>query len=285
MQRIPFVNLPGFKKFDGEKFEHLFPENRPVLEQYESFKQAIFSAIESKKYLPVMRMCDGEYIYSVGKKKGYYQGFASVVKNQIGKLLHSQTTSWGENYTRKQNIQLKKRFPQLLKFIAEHGYIANHFLYTPSHFCEQYIQPMIDWYAKHGIPVNKDSYSAFYFVYVLLNGPDSLSLFKGKNILVISSFPEDKRASAETELKRRGAAAVHFQAISATSSMLDTIDLSPFAGKVDLVLIAAGIGSANILVQCEVLQVPCIDSGFCLECLANPAVRSERIYGVPDQEF
>jgi hypothetical protein len=241
--------------------------------------------MSEKKYLPVMRMCDGEYIYSVGRKKGHFQGFTTVVKNQISKIFRSQTTSWGENYTRLQNLQLKKRFPQLLKFIAEHGFIANHFLYTPSHFCEQYIQPMIDWYAKHGIPVNKDSYSAFYFVYVLLNGPDSLSLFKGRNILVISSFPDEKRTSTETELKRRGAAGVYFQAISATSSMLDTIDLTPFAGKVDLVLIAAGIGSANILVQCQVLQVPCIDSGFCLECLANPAVRSERIYGVPDQEF
>lgn len=285
MYRIPFVNLPGFSKFDNENFEQLFPENLSARDQYEKFREAILSGMDNRKYVPVMRMCDGEYIYAVGKKKGYYQGFASVVKIQISRLLHNQPTSWGENYTRLQNLQLKRRFPQLLKHIAEHGFIANHFLYTPSHFCEQYIEPLLNWYEKHGIPVNSNTYSAFYFVYVLLNGPDSLSLYKGRSILVITSFSEEKRQSTELELKRRGANNVSFQSISATSSMLDKPDLTSFAGKVDLVLVAAGIGSANILVQCEPLQVPCIDSGFCLECLANPELRQERIYGVPDQEF
>jgi hypothetical protein len=285
MQLVPFVGLPGFRRFDDHDFFHLFPENIPSFEYYEKFKQAIFKAAEKKEYLPVMRMCDGEYIYSIGKRKSYYQGFASVIKNQIGKLIHTHTTSWGENYTRAQNLLLKKKFPQLLKFISEHGYIANHFLYTPSHFCEQYIHPIIKWYAQNDITINNNNFSAFYFVYVLLNGPDSLLLYKNRRILVISSFKGDKRNSTEMELRRRGAVAVFFQTISATQSLLDTIDLNPFKGNVDIVLIAAGIGSANILVQCKVLEVPCIDSGFCLECLANPDIRSERIYGVPDQEF
>jgi hypothetical protein len=285
MYNIPFVNLPGFEKFDSENFSHLFPENSPARPQYEYFKQIINSAIDNKKYLPVMRMCDGEFIYSVGKKRGYHQGLFGEIKILISKVLRSQTTSWGENYTRAQNRKLKKKFPEMLRFISEHGFIANHFLFTRHHFCEEYIGPMIKWYARNSIAIKSNNFTAFYFVYVLLNGPDSLSLFKNRNILVITSFREEKQKSTETELKRRGATGVFFHTISATRSMLDKLDLTPFAGKVDLVLIAAGIGSANILVQCEPLQVPCIDSGFCLECLANPAVRQERIYGVPDQEF
>jgi hypothetical protein len=285
MYRIPFVHLPGFSKFDNEGFEHLFPENKSAREQYDVFKEIILHGAATHKYVPVMRMCDGEYIYSVGRRKGYHEGILSVVKIMVAKFFRTQTTSWGENYTRSQNRQLKKKFPDLLRFISKHGFIANHFFYTRHHFCEEYIEPMQKWYAKHGIAVDSAKFTSFYFVYVLLNGPDSLSLYKDKNILVITSFPESKRQSTAAELKRRGASGVFFQEISATSSMLDNPDLSRFAGKIDLVLIAAGIGSANILVQCESLNVPCIDSGFCLECLANPAVRQERIYCVPDQEF
>jgi hypothetical protein len=285
MYTVPFIDLPGFRKYDHEGFEHLFPDNRSTREQYERFKDAILNGVEQRKYIPVMRMCDGEYIYSVGRKKGYHQGFIGTIKLILAKLIKTQTTSWGENYSRADNRKLKKRFPELLKFISDHGYIANHFLYNRHHFCEEYIEPMRKWYSRHGITFHKDNYASFFFVYVMLNGPDSLPLFKQRRILIISSFAEDKRASTEKELKRRGASAVYFQAVSATSSMLDVLDLTPFAQQADLVLIAAGIGSANILKQCEILQVPCIDSGFCLECIANPAVRAERIYCIPDTEF
>lgn len=285
MYNIPFVDLSGFSKFDNENFEHLFPDNLTARAHYENFRDIIYSGINKRKYVPVMRMCDGEYIYSVGKKKGYHQGLLGGLKILVSKLLWNQTTSWGENYTRAQNRQLKKRFPELLRFISSHGFIANHFLYNRHHFCEEYIEPMKDWYSRQGIHFTSKNYTAFYFVYVMLNGPDSLTLFNKRSILVISSFPELKKAAVEKELKRRGAANVSFQSISATNSMLDVLDLSPFRGKTDLVLIAAGIGSANILQQCQVLEVPCIDSGFCLECIANPAVRPERIYCVPDIEF
>ena len=285
MYKIPFINLPGFRKFDNEGFEHLFPVNKSALEQYDYFKETIISGMDVHKYVPVMRMCDGEYIYSVGEKKGYHQGLIGVFKNLMYRLFRNQTTSWGENYSRTQNRQLKKRFPELLRFISEHGFIANHFVYSRHHFCEEYIDPVCKWYKKHGITINNRNFTSFYFVYVLLNGPDSLALFNNRSVLIISSFNEAKRVNVEKELKRRGAVNIYFQQISATSSMLDVLDLSSFKDKTDLVLIAAGIGSANILYQCQTLEVPCIDSGFCMECMADVAKRSERIFCLPDQDF
>jgi hypothetical protein len=144
---------------------------------------------------------------------------------------------------------------------------------------------MLKWYRNHGIHINNSNYTAFYFVYALLNGPDSLLIFRNRNILIISSFVGEKQKAVEKELKKRGASSVKFQCISPTSSMLDLLDLSSYVGEIDLVLVAAGIGSANILKQCAQLSVPAIDSGFCLECIANPAKRAERIYCLPDTEF
>lgn len=285
MHRIPFVNLPGFSKYDDEGFEHLFPTSGNAREQYVKFKIRIFAGINQCKYIPVMRMCDGEYIYSVGRKRGYHEGLFSVLKIFIATLFNTQTTSWGEKYSRTENKELKKRFVNNLKFISKHGYIANHFLYNRHHFCEEYIEPMKKWYAKHGIEMRPDNFVSFFFVYVLLNGPDSLDLFKNQKVLVLSSFAGEKITNIKSELKRRGALEVFFESVSATSSMLDVLEITSYKGKVDLVLIAAGIGSSNILCQCEPLSVPCIDSGFCLECIANPAVRSQRIFCVPDNEF
>ncbi|MBK6937125.1 MAG: hypothetical protein IPH18_09770 [Chitinophagaceae bacterium] len=89
----------------------------------------------------------------------------------------------------------------------------------------------------------------------------------------------------EKELKRRGAGHVFFKAISATQSMLDKPDLSAYVDKVDIVLIAGGIGSANLLLQSRVLNAVSIDSGFSLECMANPSRRPERIFCMPDRAF
>ncbi|MBK8953271.1 MAG: hypothetical protein IPM85_14375 [Chitinophagaceae bacterium] len=77
----------------------------------------------------------------------------------------------GESYTPEQNKLLKKQFPLMLREIAAQGFIANHFLYSAGHFCEEYIEPMQQWFAENGIHLNSDNYTAFYFVYVLLNGP------------------------------------------------------------------------------------------------------------------
>jgi hypothetical protein len=285
MYRIPFIRLPGFSRFDNEGFEHLFPDSKSAREHYEIFKNQIIAGINCRKYTPVMRMCDGEFIYSVGRKKGFHQGFMGTLRILLSKFFIRQTTSWGENYTRAENRQLKKRFPELLRFISERGFIANHFLYNRNHFCEEYILPMQQWYSHHGIQLNSNNYTAFYFIYVLLNGPDSLLVFRNRNILIISSFGEKKREAVEKELKRRGVSDVYFQSISPTSSMLDNLILASYVGKIDLIMIAAGIGSANILRQCELLSVPAIDSGFCLECIANPSLRSERIFCLPDTEF
>ncbi len=285
MYRVPLKDLPGFFSMNQYPFEQLFYENKTAVELYNQFKGNIIKAIAEKKYLPVMRMCDGEFIFCVGRKRGRFIKGYKLLRHYAGKILKKNMTSWGETYSKGEYKRLRKDFPELLKRISHSGYIANFYQYSHTHFAEEYIEPMIEWYRQHGIDMNSGNFTAFIFVYVLLNGPDSLQLFKEKNILILSSFDDKKSAAVEKELKRRGANQVYFQSISATQSMLDVLDLSPYKGKVDLALIAGGIGSANILLQCEVLNTVCIDSGFALECIADATRKKERVFCTPDQEF
>ena len=53
-------------------------------------------------------------------------------------------------------------------------------------------------------------------------------------------------------------------------------------GKVDLVLVGAGVGKVNVLPQLEVLAVPCLDAGYLFEVWADPASGVERLYCIPD---
>jgi hypothetical protein len=285
MFKVRLTNLPGFKSMNQYPFEQLFFDGKTATELYSDFKNALAGALNEKRFFPVMRMCDGEYIYCVGKKRSTGIRGIGILKFYAGLLLKKQSTSWGESYTREENKVLRKNFASLIKEISEQGIIANHFMYSHTHFAQEYIEPMRAWFQQNGIKLNSKNYTAFYFVYTLLNGPDSMAFFSSKNILVLSSFDAVKRDAVNNELKRRGAANVYFEPISKTQSMLDRLDLNKYKGKIDLVLVAAGIGSANILLQCKPLNTLCIDAGFSLECIADRTRREERIFCLPDAEY
>lgn len=285
MFKVRLIDLPGFKSMNQYPFEQLFFEDKTAVDLYADFKNALNSALIEKRFFPVMRMCDGEYIYCVGRKRSPTIKGPGILKFYLGLLLKKQRTSWGETYSKSENKMLKKNFAGLIREIAARGMVANHFMYSHTHFCEEYIEPMQAWYQQKGIVLNERNFTAFYFVYTLLNGPDSLAFFSGKNILVLSSFDSAKCDAVNNELKRRGAIAVYFEPISKTRSMVDKLDLDKYKNKIDLVLIAAGIGSANILLQCKALNRPCIDAGFTLECIADRTRREERIFCLPDTEY
>lgn len=67
--------------------------------------------------------------------------------------------------------------------------------------------------------------------------------------------------------------------------MLEVIDKSKLPDDVDLVLIGAGIGSANIINQLNHLNALCIDAGHSLDCISRPQLRVERICLLPDSEI
>lgn len=203
MYKVPFRDLPGFISMNQYPFEHLFFEDKIAAALFEEFKMLLNERMEQKRFLPIMRMCDGEYIFCLGKKRGKHE---SALRYLFKKIFHKkQITSWGETYSKPERKMLASLFPRLLQEISKEGLIANHFLYSHTGFCEEYIQPMIEWYKENGIKMNASNYTSFYFIYVLLNGPECKWLYKQRRILVISSFAEEKRNAVKKSLLQKGA--------------------------------------------------------------------------------
>jgi hypothetical protein len=69
---------------------------------------------------------------------------------------------------------------------------------------------------------------------------------------------------------------VQFIEVSANAAMLDRVDLSGVQRSAELALVAAGIGSVNVLAQLEPLGIPAIDCGIALESYIDPNRRWER---------
>jgi hypothetical protein len=90
-------------------------------------------------------------------------------------------------------------------------------------------------------------------------------------------------ATIGRRLTTLGAKRVVFISISSKKSMMDRIDVSQ-TGKIDLVLIGAGVGALNILEQVESLQTTSIDVGHVLDCYWKPEqFVGQRHFSAPDQ--
>ena len=209
-----------------------------------------------------------------------------IIRGLLVKMnLMNQRTWHGENYSATEKRQLKRKYISDLQQIAKEGFLAPHLLLSEGKFCEEYNEPMVKYFHSHGIPFHKDNFFPFYFVYVILSLKKyKEQLFKGKNVLVLTSFNERKRKeSFEAEFRKEGVANIFYYEISATKSMMETIDPAKLPEKVDLVLIGAGIGSANILNQIKHLKAICIDAGHALDCFSSPHLRQERVCLYPDE--
>src|SRR5207245_1658189 len=135
------------------------------------------------------------------------------------------------------------------------------------------------------VPIDAGNYHHMYSVYVLFHGPDRERLLRGRHILVVTSLTPTKRASIERGLREAGAARIQFLGISSDKALLDRLDLTQVHHPVDLVLVGAGVGSANCLDQLRPLGSVAIDAGFCLSTLGDRDARFQRPYCVPDEEF
>lgn len=243
----------------------------------------------SAKYLPIYRMADGEFIFCVGRKAELLPKNAPVparlkhvLKKTLGDGRRSCPTCWGESYAGIPREELLSIYTAALGKIAGNGLLALHFVRSPGRFSEQYIEPMLDWFWANDVDITPENYTSFYFVYALLCGPHVRGLVSGRKILVVTSASPEKRKAIAGSLRSLGSAKTMFIQISPNRSLLDTIDLSRLEDTPDLALVAAGIGSVNILSRLEPLSIPCIDAGICIDILADPKMRG-RVFTVPDE--
>lgn len=293
--------LPYNKSFVIPGFELSYPEgifraidicDRPTDLWYSQFKETLIGAI-GHRYLPVIQMSDGEFIFCVGHYpaiRGSEELLHKYILRQAKYFLKDSLTKkrnkkfrGGKDskipsgiYSPKECVTLRPLYAKYLKEIGRKGLLCLHFTYRNNQFAQQYFLPIIHWLTANHIKLESTNYFQKYFVYAFLNGPDRSQIFGQKRILIVTNCNEDKRKRITTNLRKEGSENIQFLQISKNRSMYDILDLSKVNLPVDVVLIGAGIGKPNIIQQLEKTNTLCIDAGFCIECLAYPEYRRSR---------
>jgi len=300
MQRLsPCVELrfPGFERHyevsNPKSVAYAFEPMRGVV-WYTEFVDRILRAQAERRFLPVYRMCDGEFIFALGghpedKLPWRRLSPGRLVKRVLRRLVRGSghrtgTNEYGyESYSAREREKTFAIFVSSLKFIADKGILALCLQNTP--LAQPFIPAICDWFDLHHIPLHRQNYHHFYSIYVLLHGPDRVRLLRNRRVLVVTGLTNEKRLGIEAGLRSLGVSGVEFVSVSRSRAMLDVIDLTSIRQPVDVALIGAGVGAANILAQLEPLGTVCLDVGFALSTLADRELRWNRPYCVPDEEF
>ena len=289
--------IPGFEKNYPIGRSKVFSlKNIKCDDWYKEFIDEINNAVEKKFFLPVCRMSDGEYHFALGEPKMDVRlNLIQKIRLKISNLKEKIFLKGGVGpftvghyhsgrYTASEWKDAKNKYPKLVKKLANKGIIAWHLNYEQKMFHERYYPKLSNWILKNKIPVNKKNYYPFYFVYALLTGNEKKELFRNRVILIINGAEGDKRKKIIDGISKNNPKKIYYQKISADRSLYDKVSVDKYLGKIDLVILGAGIGKPNIMVQLEKLSVPCIDAGFIFEVWANTN-KWNRSFCISDNDF
>jgi hypothetical protein len=289
-------DIPGFKKhyLEGGK-NTLATRSRNCAQWY---NEMIDRVIEScgKSYLPLCRLSDGEFLFLLGHQPEDIRVrlcFFRKIKILISKLKWWLLLCGGlgpftaghyhsGKYSGKEWKKAKIDQPKLIREIAKKGILALHLNYESEPFAERYFPALNQWLLKNKIEITDQNYYPFYFVYAMLTGNRRSELFGGRRVLVVNGASAQKRDKIIKSLFGEGVKEVFWCDISLDRSLYDKISIENYIGKVDFVLVGAGIGKANIMLQLEPLAVPCIDAGFVFEIWADNKNKYKRSYCATD---
>jgi len=275
------LKLNGFTKvyinnvsFDSENINQLSFNNKTFQEKYEKFKIELFDKLKNKSYFPIYRMADGEFIFALGRIYGL--GFLSLLRHFFSKW--AIKTCWGEKYTKRERKSAFNSYVDAIRNVAQNGKLAIHlteFVGIPSY--QEYNIKLLNWFQTHNILLNDDNYIPFYFVYAFFSDEENkMHMFNKKNILVFSSFDENKKDMLKKNLHKYEPNNIEFYEISSDKSLLEKINLNEFKMSPDISLIAGGIGASNILFQLKDSKSVAIDCGMALEVLIDPTLSKKR---------
>lgn len=259
-----------------------------------SFFNQIMQAKKDRKYLPIYRMGDGEYNFLLGRHIYEIVPFYRLSIKQILikiKLLfkkkkgHSSGAAGDkkESYTKEQLNLLNSKYISDLKFISNNGILA--IALDTGKFYGLFMPYVKHFFDNNNIILNEKNYFHVYHVYSLFGSSFRTKLLQNSKVLIITSLDKQKEIKIKSALLSDNIQRVDFYPISATKSMLEIIDLDKIDKDLDIVLVAAGIGSSNILRQLEPLSIPCIDVGFSLVNLIDSNRGYDRPYMINDKYF
>ncbi|MCX7113656.1 MAG: hypothetical protein NTX45_26945 [Proteobacteria bacterium] len=290
----PF-HIPGFKNNYRVGNMTFSPGEMDTEEWFEIFTERVLASV-GNAYLPICRLSDGEFTVLLGQQPWYMLGPVSKrLRHWVGYLYRKLFTrrfkaaTWvgvsSGDYSHREIQEFRNRYTELLLQIAGKGMLAMHLSYGQFPFQEQFFPALKKWLDRNGLVLTYENYTPFYFVYALLTGPKRHALFQGRRVLLVNGADREKQQRIEQSLFREGVSSVDWCPISRDRSFYDQIDTTPWQNKVDLVLVGAGVGKPNILLQLQPLNVPVIDAGFVFEVWADPDRRWHRPVCVPDDEY
>ena len=278
--------LPKIIEFKVPGFEKTCAGSQTLSITYDSCKtwfRDFYDRIEGaigRSFLPVVRLCDGEYIFITGRSRGslrhwfWYRWFLNMrdIQRRLSKkdyIAGGGRLYASGHYSSAERAAILPEYLKQLRWIADRGILAIQFAWSIKPFDESAWPDLKKAFDAHPIRLTATNYYPFYFVYALVAGPEAKRVFQNRRILVVNSTAGEKREAITKGLRKRGAASIDWLSISTDRSFYDRIDVSPYVGRMDLALVGAGIGKPNIFRQLEPLQVPCLDIGYYFEVLAN----------------
>lgn len=232
---------------------------------FQSFRDQITSSL-GKKYLPVYRMADGEYRFLIGRKYNFHRRplLRELVAVTVEKLRiknpNKWKTSWGENYAPERAAALKKHLLENIREISKNGYLGCYINDNGLNAFIEYNNSILPFFSKNDIIFTPENYIPFHFAVNLFVGAGSRDLLRGRDILIVTGSNKNQQKISES-LYRLGVNSVQYFPISNTASMIEVLDLGTISSPLDLCLVSAGIGSANILTQLKPLKTVCVDVG------------------------
>jgi len=284
--RIAFPSFDVPRAAYGGIFNAMSPKPLESAEWYAGFRERCLESV-GRSFLPVYRMADGEFLFLVGDKlhftvKGFPRQVASFCLRTLGLGVdrssgkwrltrrNAYATIWGESYLPAERSLLLPVYLGQLHEIARRGYLAAFLIENSLGYCKSQIADVLRTFSRNGIKLTVDNYVPFHFPLYMLTAADCSAFYNKRSVLVVSSFGAEAKASVAAELQRKGAKEVSFLRISPTHSMFDKINPSDVRPPVDIALVAAGIGSSNILPQLAFLDTLVVDVGGLLTCIARP---------------
>lgn len=293
--RIPF-KIPEYAKHAHPTWEAWAPQDLDCIEWYRAFEKRVLDAV-GQEYLPIVRLADGEFSFLFGEiranprwplwkrlRHNCLEYYRRRVRSSNFQFRTRKTVS-SANYTSEEWRTARGKYADDLKWISEKGLLAPQLAYMGRPTMEQFQVQFKDWIADFAIQPSLSNICQFYFVYALFLSNKQPEILKGKRVLVVHGATGERAGKIQSALRSQGASEVGWLSISNDRSLFDRLDVAPYMGKFDLVVVGAGVGKPGVIRQLEPLSVPVIDIGYVFEIWIDPECRFKRPFCASDTYY
>ena len=256
---------------------------------YKIFEKKLNLQLKKKEFFPLFRMSDGEFIFLLGRRFSQYNLIDKIyfiiqhIKRSIyymSSFYSSGRKGYCESYSYFDLRKLRKKFLHNLRYISKKGLICPNF--SPHPLVSNYQEDIKQILNDNSIKLNYKNYFGYYFPTIFFLGKNIFKVFRNRKILIFTSDMYERNLNLKKNLISFKAKKVDFYFTSLNKPMLDKIDIKKLPFKPNFILVAAGVGSVNIIYQLKNLKCACIDCGYLVDALSDINLAKKRIYHLND---